>query len=45
MKGLRWIITAFVLAALLAGAYRIVEQRDRALFAAGNRTTSAMPMH
>ena len=46
MKLIRWIVTALVLIALLAGAHYIVEQRNAALFPeGGGQTPSSMPMH
>ena len=45
MSKLSWIVAALVIVALLAGAHRIVDQRNRAFFPAGRSTSSSMPMH
>ena len=44
MKTIRWVLVALVIVALLAGAHRIVDQRNRAFFPVGQKTSS-MPMH
>jgi len=41
---LQWIITVLVVTVLLAGAYRIVQERNRAFVTSG-QSSSSMPMH
>jgi hypothetical protein len=45
MKKYRWFLAGVLVLALVAGAHRIVSERNRALYPGGSPAASSAPMH